>query len=107
MVKNIFLAVIKLNCQIFFGFQIIIPKYLNLILTNKNFGIKITKEIFIGVDIYWRRYLLASIFIGVDIYWRHFFVNDFNFYLNNYFLFGAILFRKKLECDNYVETEFK
>ena len=51
-------------------------------------------SIFIGVDIYWRRYLLASIFIGVDIYWRHFFVNDFKFYLNNYFLFGAILLEK-------------
>ena len=52
MVKNIFLAIVKLNCQIFFLFQIIIQKYLNLILTNKNFGIKITKEIFIDVDIY-------------------------------------------------------
>ena len=87
----IFLAIVKLNCQIFFGFQIIIPKYLNLILTNKNFGIKITKEIF----------------IGVDIYWRHFFVNDFNFYLNNYFLFGAILLKIKLECNSYVKAKFK
>ena len=47
-------------------------------MTNKNFGIKITKEIF----------------IGVDIYWRHFFVNDFNFHLNNYFLPGAIFLEK-------------
>ena len=37
---------------------------------------------------------MASIFIGVDIYWRHFFVNDFNFHLNNYFLPGAIFLEK-------------
>ena len=37
---------------------------------------------------------MASIFIGVDIYWCHFFVNDFNFHLNNYFLPGAIFLEK-------------